>query len=224
VSGNPTSDAAGQREHWQTTYQAHPGMYGQAPSRAAQHAIDLFRASDVRRVVELGAGQGRDTIPLLQAGLSVRALDFSATALGESRERADRCGLGERLVTDEHDVRHPLPLADASVDAVYAHMLLCMALTTTQLDTLLGEIRRVLRPGGWLVYTVRHVGDAHYGAGVPRGEGMFEHGGFIVHFFDQDLVERLATGMRLREVFEFAEGELPRRLWCVTQQQPVPPE
>jgi hypothetical protein len=45
------------------------------------------------------------------------------------------------------------------------------------------------------VYTVRHVGDAHYEAGVPHGDGMYENGGFIVHFFDRALVERLASGL-----------------------------
>jgi hypothetical protein len=29
-------------------------------------------------------------------------------------------------------------------------------------------IRRVLRPGGTFIYTVRHTGDAHYGAGTPH--------------------------------------------------------
>ena len=45
---------------------------------------------------------------------------------------------------------------------------------------------------------------------------MFEHGGFIVHFFDRPLVDRLAAGFLLLELVEFEEGELPRRLWRVT--------
>lgn len=210
--------AGRQHEHWQATYQQHPGMYGQHVSQSGRHAIEVFHAARVHRVIELGAGQGRDTITLLQAGFSLHALDFSDTALRELRERAEQLGLAERLATTAHDVREPLPMADRSVDAVYAHMLLCMALSTAELDALLAEIRRILRPGGLLIYTVRHVGDAHYGAGTPYGDDMFENGGFIVHFFDHDLVERLAVGMEQRELFEFTEGELPRRLWCITQQ------
>jgi hypothetical protein len=42
------------------------------------------------------------------------------------------------------------------VDAVFAHMLLCMALSTQEIHALVSEIRRVLRPGGTFVYTVRN--------------------------------------------------------------------
>ena len=116
-----------------------------------------------------------------------------------------------------HDVREPLPLADGSADAVYAHMLLCMALTTAQLRALVAEVHRVLVPGGVFVYTVRHTGDAHYGVGTAHGDDIFETGGFAVHFFDRSLVDDLAAGWKLEEVFAFEEGELPRRLWRVTQ-------
>jgi hypothetical protein len=78
-------------------------------------------------------------------------------------------------------------------------------------------VRRVLRPGGVFVYTVRHTGDAHYGTGIARGDDIYEHGGFAVHFFSRALVDRLASGWTLTEVHAFEEGELPRRLWRVTQ-------
>ncbi|MDP4510528.1 hypothetical protein [Nonomuraea turcica] len=41
---------------------------------------------------------------------------------------------------------------------VFAHMLLCMALSTQEITALVGEVERV---GGTFVYTVRHTGDAH---------------------------------------------------------------
>ena len=122
-----------------------------------------------------------------------------------------------------HDVREPLPLPDASVDAVFAHMLLCMALSTKEIHALVGEVRRVLRPGGVLVYTVRHTGDAHYCAGTGHGDDIWEHGGFAVHFFSRDLVDALAGGWRLNEVHAFEEGDLPRRLWRITQTRPRTP-
>lgn len=217
---NDIGDAEGQRRHWQETYTAHPRMYGEAASEPGRYAAELFTRTGARWVAELGAGHGRDTLAFLRAGLDVRALDFSATGLGQLRQNAAIARLSEHLVTSVHDVRDPLPLSENSTDAVYAHMLLCMALTTSQLETLAGEIRRVLRPGGHLVYTVRHTGDAHYGNGAFHGDGMYEHGGFVVHFFDRPLVDRLAAGMVLDQVTEFTEGELPRRLWRITQHIP----
>jgi SAM-dependent methyltransferase len=92
--------------------------------------------------------------------------------------------------------------------------------TPREIHAAVGEIRRVLRPGGVLVYTVRHTGDAHYGAGTAHGDDIYEHGGFAVHFFDRDLVDALADGWTLNEVHAFEEGDLPRRLWRVTQTLP----
>jgi SAM-dependent methyltransferase len=118
-----------------------------------------------------------------------------------------------------HDVRQRLPFADAGVDASYSHMLLCMALTTPELERLVAELRRVVRPGGLVVYTARTTDDAHYGAGIAHGDDMYEHGGFVVHFFDRALIDRLAAGFTLVDVTAFTEGDLPRRLARVTMRR-----
>jgi SAM-dependent methyltransferase len=210
-----------QREHWREVYARTPGMYGEEPSAPARHAARVFAERGAHTVVELGAGHGRDALWLAGAGFTVHATDFSPTGLAQLDAAADERGLTDRVHTALHDVRTPLPHPDASMDAAFAHMLLCMALTTPQIRALVDEIGRVLRPGGTLVYTVRHTGDAHYGAGIAHGDGIFEHGGFAVHFFDRALVEDLARGWVLLEVAPFEEGELPRRLWRVTQTRPA---
>jgi SAM-dependent methyltransferase len=168
-------------------------------------------------VLELGAGHGRDALFFARCGFTVQATDFSPTGLEQLRDAAQRAGLADRVSTATYDVRDALPLPDDSVDAVFAHMLLCMALSTRQIHALVAEVRRVLRPGGVFVYTVRHTGDAHYGTGIAHGDDIFEHGGFAVHFFPRDLVDALAEGWDLTEAHPFEEGELPRRLWRVTQ-------
>jgi SAM-dependent methyltransferase len=208
---------AGQREHWQTTYGRHPGMYGAEPSAPAVFAADLFAETGAHDILELGAGHGRDALYFARRGFTVTATDFSATALAQLTDNARTAALQKHLTTLVHDVRDPLPLRDAAVDGVFAHMLLCMALTTAQIEALVAEVRRVLAPGGPFVYTVRHTGDAHYGAGTGHGDDIFEHGGFAVHFFSRALVDRLADGWTRPDVAAFEEGELPRRLWRVTQ-------
>jgi SAM-dependent methyltransferase len=220
MSGHEQDLAEAQREHWQNTYGSHPGMYGQEPSAPARHAATLFRAAGGREVLELGAGHGRDALHFAREGFDVRATDFSATALDQLQQAAAGQGVAERITTLVHDIREPLPLADDSVDGVFAHMLLCMALSTEEIEAAVDEVRRVLRPGGTFVHTVRHTGDAHYGTGVPHGDDIYEHGGFAVHFFPRHLVDRLADGWILDEVHSFEEGELPRRLWRVTQTLP----
>ncbi|MBE1603302.1 class I SAM-dependent methyltransferase [Actinopolymorpha pittospori] len=209
-----------QREHWQRTYADHPGMYGRQPSDVAVYAAEVFLASGAETVLELGAGHGRDALYFARCGLAVHATDFSSQALDQLRRDAAEAGLGGVIQTSVHDVRQPLPLRDGSVDTVFAHMLLCMALSTEQIHALVGEVRRVLRPAGVFVYTVRHVGDAHYGTGTYHGNDIYEHGGFAVHFFDRAQVDALAEGWSGLQVHPLTEGDLPRQLWRITQRRP----
>ncbi|MRH90711.1 methyltransferase domain-containing protein [Nocardia sp. SYP-A9097] len=205
-----------QREHWQKMYRAHPQMYGDQPSAPALYAVEVFRSAGAREVLELGAGQGRDSVHFARLGFAVQATDFSNVGLEQLQARADAEGLNT-LRTMMVDARKPLPQANASVDAVFAHMLLCMALSTNEIHALVGEIRRVLRPDGTFIYTVRHTGDPHYGVGIVHGDDIFEHDGFAVHFFYRHLVVQLAEGWRLRDIRSFQESELPRRMWRITQ-------
>lgn len=216
--GQDLADA--QRQHWQNTYTAHPGIYGEAPSAPAIYAAEVSRSAGAKDVLELGAGHGRDALYFAREGFTVQATDFSSAGLEQLRQAARAQGTDERLTTAVHDVREPLPLPEASVDAVFAHMLLCMALSTKEIHALVGEVRRVLRPRGIFIYTVRHTGDVHYGVGTAYGDDIYEHGGFAVHFFPRDLVDALADGWILNEVHAFEEGDLPRRLWRITQTLP----
>ncbi|MGH2513184.1 MAG: SAM-dependent methyltransferase, partial [Candidatus Limnocylindrales bacterium] len=94
-------------------------------------------------------------------------------------------------------------------------------LTTVEIERLMAEVGRVLRPAGLLVYTVRTTDDAHYRAGVDYGDDRWEMGGFVVHFFDRALIERLAIGWELLEISSYEEGRLPRQLVAITLCKPV---
>ena len=211
-----TQAVAGQKEHWEATFEANPDMYGTDPSAPGVAAAEAFASAGHKTVLELGAGQGRDTLFLARQGLHVTALDFAPGTIETLTSKARAAGLADMVSAARHDIRQPLPLPDTSIDASYSHMLFCMAVTTGELERLTGELRRVLRPGGLVIYTARTTADAHYGAGIPRGDDMYEHGGFIVHFFDGPLIDRLAAGFELVDVTEFIEGGLPRRLARVT--------
>ncbi|MEO5922020.1 MAG: class I SAM-dependent methyltransferase [Pseudolysinimonas sp.] len=210
-----------QHAHWDAVYERKPEMFGKSPSASAVHAAKRFRQAGATRVLELGAGHGRDTLFFASEGFRVTALDYSVTGLHALEATAAQAGLDDLIETREHDVRAPLPLPDGSVDAVYAHLLLCMALSTEEIARLVEEVGRVLVPGGAFVYTVRNTSDAHYGVGIDHGDSIFETQGYAVHFFDPALVDALAVGWNLEDVEPDEEGPLPRRIWRVTQTTPA---
>jgi len=208
-----------QHSQWERTYAKRADFLGESASEPARAALERFEAAGVRDLLELGSGQGRDTLFFLAAGLHVTALDYVSGGLEQIGSKAHAAGTAEGLTLTPADVRQHLPTEDASFDACYSHMLFNMALTTSELEVLMAEVKRVVRPGGLVVYTVRNTSDSHFGAGIDHGDGMFEMDGFIVHFFDRALIERLAGGFDVLDIAEYEEGRLPRRLFAVTMRR-----
>jgi len=204
-----------QRQHWKKTYSGEPDFFGEEPSYPAQKAAELFKKECKSKILELGGGQGRDTIFFAQSGFQVYVLDYSENAVEAINQKARRLRLSQSVTAICHDVREPLPFDDESFDGCYSHMLYCMAISTRELEFLFQEVKRVLKTNGLNVYTVRHTGDLHYGKGIRRGEDMYEVGGFVVHFFSKEKVEHLAKGYDIVSIDEFEEGELPRKLFLV---------
>jgi SAM-dependent methyltransferase len=205
-----------QHPFWERALSNTPDMFGAEPSDPARKAAEIFKKEGRAKILELGAGQGRDTIFFAQNGFKVFALDYSDAGLKVITQKAQALGLSQFITTKAHDARKPLPFEDDYFDACFSHMLFCMALTTGELQFLSNEIRRVLKPAGLNVYTVRHTRDPHYKTGIYRGENMYEMGGFIVHFFSKEKVELLASGYDVISIDEFEEGRLPRKLFRVT--------
>ena len=206
-----------QQPHWEDMYIAHPDMFGKEPSYPARYAAEVFSKAGAKKILELGSGQGRDTLFFVRRGFQVYALDYSEKGLSALQKKADALRGPGSAITVYHDVRLSLPFDDNSLDGCYSHMLYCMALTTPELEFLSQEVRRVLKPGGMNVYTVRNTADPHYRTGIDRGDDMWEiTGGFIVHFFSRDTVEWLAKGYEIMNVEDFEETGLPKRLFLVT--------
>jgi ubiquinone/menaquinone biosynthesis C-methylase UbiE len=96
------------------------------------------------RVLEVAVGTGLN-IPFYDAGLTLVGVDLSPDMLAIARQRALAAGRDIDLrVGDAHD----LDFEDASFDSVVCTFSLCNIPDT---DRALGEIHRVLRPGGRLI-------------------------------------------------------------------------
>ena len=100
------------------------------------------------RALEVGAGTGYFTLNLLRAGVIGRATttDISPGMLEALSRNARRLGLSVETVRCE---AAELPFEDGSFDLVFGHAVLHHL---PDLDAAFAELRRVLRPGGWLAF------------------------------------------------------------------------
>jgi SAM-dependent methyltransferase len=125
----------------------------QLPARTAAvwAALDpLVGGGSPLRVLDVGGGSGMFAVPLARLGHDVTVVDPSADALATLRRRADNAGVGERVrgLQGDGDLLHEvLPAAgdDTGYDLALCHYVLEVV---DDPAVTLGEIARVLRPGG----------------------------------------------------------------------------
>ena len=100
--------------------------------------------------LDLGCGEGHHTRLLAARGAHMTGLDVSATFLQHAREAERVSAAGVRYV---HGSAAALPFRDDTLGFATAFMSL---MDMADLDAVLREVRRVLRPGGFLQASIEH--------------------------------------------------------------------
>jgi len=130
--------------------------------------LDDYPDPGATRVLDLGCAGGRNTVPLAARGFDVHALDASAAMVEETRRRlapiVGAAGARERAQVGRMD---DLSRFDSgSIDLVVALGILHQAASWPEWLRAMGEVVRVLRPGGRLLI-------AHFSPDTdPTGAGV----------------------------------------------------
>jgi len=208
-----------QSQHWESNFSSKPEMFGLTPSLSAKKSLKLFEERKIDKIVEIGAGLGRDTIFFAKNSIHITALDYSPSGIKIINQKTKKDNLSNYISTKLFDIREKLPFGNNSIEACYSHMLYCMALTTNDLEKLNNEIQRILKPGGINIYTARHTKDGDFQNGIHIGEDLYENDGFIVHYFSEGKVNSLLNGFKNISLEKFEEGTFPRKLFFVVNEK-----
>ena len=87
-----------------------------------QHALSAlkkFKEENIKEIIELGAGLGRDTVFFAKNKIKVEALDYSPTAIKIIEEKAKDSNLSKFISTKHFDVRNKLPYKDNSINRYF---------------------------------------------------------------------------------------------------------
>jgi ubiquinone/menaquinone biosynthesis C-methylase UbiE len=132
------------KAHWEEHYGERDRIWsGRVNVQFADVAADLPPG----RALDLGCGEGADSVWLAERGWKVVAVDISETALGRAREAAGSRGVSDRIEFVALDLSDGFP--DGEFDLISAQFLH----STVRLDrtTILARAARAISPGGLLV-------------------------------------------------------------------------
>lgn len=91
-----------ERSDWDQAYAQRSPLFGRNPTAIVMSALDMIHAPT--RVLDLGAGDGRDTLPILRAGHRVDAIDYSAAAISAMEAAVGAAGYRHCLTAEVADL------------------------------------------------------------------------------------------------------------------------
>ena len=176
-----------------------------------QEFLEAIKLENVRTLLELGSGPGRDGLFFQQNGLRVTCVDLSPAMVLRCREK----GLQARVMD-----MTSLDFEDECFDAVYSLNAL-LHLTKPEFRNVLREVERILKPGGL------------FSLGVYGGyefEGILERDHYVpkrfFSYFTDEQIQALASQVfdivsfstvlfEQEEPFHFQSLILKKRLFLV---------
>ncbi len=170
------------REYWNKYYESHmPGSDGESPFAQETYGRYLQHGGSI---LDLGCGNGRDSLFFAARGLSVTGIDSADVAIRGLQEKGGASFVCGDFVTLDG-------MADGSFDYCYSRFTV-HAISQEQEAGLLKNVLRVLRTGGKFFIEVRSVNDAIYGKGEQKEQDAYVYEGHYRRFIRlRDFIDRL---------------------------------
>ena len=147
--GNFAAEVLGQVRR--DTYGEDFGQSSWVTGHEYRRFFQLLELAAADHVLDVGCGSGGPALFLAsEAGCRVTGVDVNDAGIQAGRTLARRAGLDDQVHFRRADVREPLPFPDGAFDAIVCMDAMCHL---PDRGRLFGEWRRVLRPGGRMLYT-----------------------------------------------------------------------
>ncbi len=161
-----------------------------------EHAINIFKKSNPREVLDLPCGDGRNTLSLAQAFPKVMAADVSRRAIKIAQENLEKKNIHN--CSYEYADIFGTPWGDSHFDCI-----LCWGTLGHLARPIfaLQELMRILKPGGRLIAGFFSVNDPMKGINmeeVAPNEFMYDNRFFYRFYEPSDLIS-IAKGLSVNE-------------------------
>lgn len=139
-----------------------PSSTRNAPAKALVLFSELLGFRGMKRALDAGCGNGRNSLYLAEMGLHVDAVDFSQAAIHATEERCKKAGVQGKVMLHEHNFQRPLPFEGDSFDLSLDFYVLCHFLDEETKQRYISELFRVTEPNGYLISALFAPSDEYY--------------------------------------------------------------
>jgi SAM-dependent methyltransferase len=130
-------------------------------SDASDHLLRTLASIPVgERILELGCGSGKHTVPLFQLGFDVFVCDVFDVHINMAREKLSSVLTPEQIEERISRVAYvDLPYPENEFTWIFAFRITDSCLNEADLVSLMSEAYRTLKMGGWIYVSIREAPD-----------------------------------------------------------------
>ena len=154
---DPREDVAKTAFNYDAIADAYAAGVDSAPYNALYERpamLDMLQPMEGARVLDAGCAAGWYAVQLASRGAIVTGIDSSAALLEYARRRIERDELSDKITLHLADLAEPLGfIDDQSIDGIVSSLVLHYI---RDWGPTLREFRRILKPDGWLLFSVHH--------------------------------------------------------------------
>ncbi|HLC86296.1 MAG TPA: sulfatase-like hydrolase/transferase [Candidatus Nanoarchaeia archaeon] len=196
--------------YWNNAY-SKINYFGSGPTKLAYQAADYLVNEDIRKILDLGAGQGRDSLYFSQMGYDVTAIDFSRNAIKSIQEIISHHKTNVKPIL--YDITKRLPFNDLYFDCVYSNLTF-QFLNKQQMNSTISDVHRVLRPGGLFIASIKNHKDKYFIIGNKINNSSTESNGILRYFLDEKETKELIKNFEIIDFYEEKHINLDKSKSC----------
>lgn len=198
-----TAEYAELQYGWEKAYQDQSSdapLWQDDPIPVIPQAVEFLQQRQVRTVVDLGCGDGRNLAALAEAGFTALGVDIAPTGLANARRV-----IKQRSFLLRSDATS-LPLIDDSVDAVTCFDVFGQIQDPSDL---IAEARRIITPGGLFVTNAFTLKDETYGEGEEIAKNTFAYKDTLFRYYEEEEIRELFTDWTVHEIRSISWDDPP---------------